>query len=126
MSDMILHHYSEQARAARGNERLGREQRLHAAQRVGNGFPEAGGAGRQLHPRADLDKQLIVEERSQALQGIAGSWLRASDPPGCSSDVHFRDQRVQRDQQIQVDGGEIHGVNFENRINRLDESLRQR
>jgi hypothetical protein len=39
--------------------------------------------------------------------------------------MRFRDQRVQRDQQIQVDGGEIHGVDFENSINRLDESIQR-
>src|SRR5262245_19488581 len=52
---------------------------------------------------------------------MAHRWLRAPDEPGCASNVSFGKQRLERDEQVQIDGNQIHHVNSGNSINRLDE-----
>src|SRR6185312_3429388 len=52
--------------------------------------------------------------------------LRAPDPASCAADVSFREQGVERDQQVQVDRSEIHHENGLDSSNLLDESCPRR
>ncbi|KIU33658.1 hypothetical protein SR39_12220 [Methylobacterium radiotolerans] len=82
-------------------------QRLHlpegAAQRLGD--PE--GAGRRPHPVRRPGQELVVEQAAQA--GEARTHRRLADPDarGGPRDAPLVEQRVEGDQQVQVDPAEI-------------------
>jgi len=70
--------------------------------------PQRLGARRQLHPAADPDQEGIAEQRAQPREGVAGGRLRQPDAPACLADAGLRQQGIERDQQVEIERGEIH------------------
>jgi hypothetical protein len=71
------------------------------------GGDEAGARG-ELERSAHAHEEAILEEIARAVQGVAGRWLAAPDAGGRPRDVLLREKRVQRDQDVQIDRGQIH------------------
>ena len=82
-------------------------QRLHlpegGAQRLG----DLQGAGRRSHPVRRPGQELVVEQAAQAGEARAHRRLADPDPRGGPRDAALVEQRVEGDQQIQVDPAEI-------------------
>ena len=79
------------------------------------------GPRRQFHARADTDQQGIAEHLAQPLQSVARGGLRQANPHRGAADIGFQQQRVERDQQIQVERIQIHYVNIYHIHYRLEE-----
>jgi hypothetical protein len=120
---VILHHDVEASGAGRAIEGFGREQSPHAVQRFGQQLPEVRSSRRQLHSRADPDEDRIPEQLPQTRQRVADRGLRPPNSLRRTSDVPFCNQRIERDEQVQIDRCEIHHENEDDSINQLDESV---
>jgi hypothetical protein len=105
IGEVIVQHDLEAAGAGRGLKGFGRQQAPNALQGFRQRLFQAERARSQLHPRADPNQEWIAQQFSEAHQGVADRRLRPPDPPGRAPDVRFGYQRVQRDEQIQIDRG---------------------
>jgi hypothetical protein len=75
----------------------------------------------QFHPGARAHQQRIAEQVAQPLQRVAGGRLRQPDPHRGPADISFQQQRVERDQQIEVKRIQIHEMNIYHILYRLEE-----
>jgi hypothetical protein len=73
------------------------------------------------HFGADPNQQGIAKHSAQSLQGVARRRLRQADPHRRAADARFLEQRVQRDQQIEVKRIQIHETNKYHISYRLEE-----
>ena len=76
--------------------------------------------GSRLHPAWTADKQIVGEEIAQTRQRMAHRRLRQTDAPGGAGDRALGHQGVERFQEVQVDGADIHDAHDRHMINRLD------
>ena len=105
----------------RGVESVGNEQRAHLIERLRQRRAQRLRPRRQLHPRAGAHQQRIADQVAQPLQRMAGGRLRQPDPHRGAADIGFAEQRVERDQQIEVKRIQIHKVNIYHTHYRLEE-----
>ncbi len=70
------------------------------------------GLGRRLHAPADAHQQRVVEQLTQARQGIAHRWLAEGQALGGARDVLLAQQHVEDAQQVEVEGSYIHIANI--------------
>ncbi len=88
---------------------LSSERRLDPEQRLAHGLYQRQAAWRQLHVTTHPHQQLVVEVFPQLLQGSTHRRLRDKDPLGGAGNVLLVEQRVQGDQQVEVEPIELHG-----------------
>ena len=103
---MIVKRPLHRARVERG---LRAERDLDPQQRLAHRLDQRQAARRQLHVPADADQQRIVEVVAQLLQRGTHGRLRHKNPLGGPGHVLLVEQRVQRDQQVEVEAVELHG-----------------
>jgi len=120
--EVVVHHDRESASATRRLERLRNEYGLHLSQRLGQRSLERRGARCQLHAGANANEQRIVEQGTQTPERVTRCRLRQADSTRGAADVALDEQRIERDEQVEVDPSEIHDANDDDTINRLDES----
>ena len=60
-----------------------------------------------LHAAADLDQQRIIELLAQARQRVTDSRLGAADPLRRSRHAALRHQRLENDEQVEIDLAQI-------------------
>ena len=101
----IGHHQPEMPLAARGVEIVRYEQPAHLIERLRQRSAQRLRPRRELHPRADAHQQRIAEHIAQPLQRMARGRLRQPDPHRGAADIGFQQQRVERDQQIEIERG---------------------
>jgi hypothetical protein len=75
--------------------------------------------GRQ-HPSGGAQQQRVPEERAQPRERGAHRGLRQAEPRRGPGHVALAEERVERDQQVQVDRSDIHGDDDLNRDKRLE------
>jgi hypothetical protein len=75
---------------------------------------------RGLHAGRGADEQLVRENTSEPRQGVAHRRLRQANAVGGTGDGALGHQRIERFQQIEVDGTDIHSANAYHTIYRLD------
>jgi hypothetical protein len=63
-------------------------------------------------PRDVRRKQRIAEEVAELAQRVAHRGLRDPHAPRGAADALFGDERVERDEQVQVGGRDIHAANM--------------
>ena len=107
--------------AARGVEIVRHEQPADLIERLRQRPAQRLGPRRQLHARAVAHQQGIADQVAQPLQRMARRRLRQPDPHRRAADAGFPQQRVERDQQIEVKRIQIHGVNIYHIHYRLEE-----
>ena len=112
--------------AARGVEIIGEEQAAHLVERLRQRAAQRLRPRRQLHARADAHQQGIADQVAQPLQRVARRRLRQPDPHRRAADIGFPQQRVERDQQVEVKRIQIHQVNIYHIHYRLEECARRR
>jgi len=66
--------------------------------------------GGKPHPSLATLQQGIVEEMSAAIQRARGGGLRQADPIGRARDMRFVEQRIQHDEQVEIDGTSVRPV----------------
>ena len=71
---------------------------------------EREGAIGRLHPLAGADEHRIVEDLADPRERVAHRRLREPDPRCCARDVPLREQRIERDQEVEVEAGQMHVV----------------
>ncbi len=117
----IRHHQAKLPLAARGVEIVGNEQRAHLIERLRQRRAQRLRPRRQLHAGAGAHQQRIADQVAQPLQRVARRRLRQPDPHRGAADIGFPQQRVERDQQIEVKRIQIHAVNIYHTHYRLEE-----
>ncbi len=75
---------------------------------------------RRFHAGRVAHEQIVGEQFAQAAQSAAHRRLRQPDPGGRPRHRPLPDQRVERFQQVQIDGSDIHVMNEEYTNNRFD------
>ena len=101
----IGHHQAKAPFAAGGVEIIRNEQPAHLIERLRQRPAQGLRPRRQFHAGADPDQQGIAEHIAQPLQRMARGRLRQPDPHRGAADTGFQQQRVERDQQIEIEGG---------------------
>ena len=103
--------------AAQGAERIpGQALRVHAHQhrlldrREAAAVPHARDAHGQRHVGAAPLQQRIAKEAAQAIERVARRRLRQVQPAGRPGDAALSKQGIEDEQQVQIDGPQIHGM----------------
>ena len=99
----IGHHQAKTPLAAGGIEIVGNEKPAHLIKRLRQRPAQRLGARRQFHAGADPHQQRIAEHVAQPLQRVARGRLRQADPHRGAADIGFQQQRVQRDQKVEIE-----------------------
>ena len=107
--------------AAGGIEIVRNEQPADLVERLRQRSAQGLRPRRQLHARACSYQQGIADQVAQPLQGVAGGRLRQPDPHRGAADAGFPQQRLERDQQIEVKRIQIHKMNIYHTYYRLEE-----
>jgi hypothetical protein len=102
VGDVILHHQRKAAFAGYGFKRIRNQKSVDSLQRLGQWVAQTIGPRCQLHPRPNPHQQRISQQVPEAIQGVACCWLGKPNFAGGTAYVHFRDERVQCNQQIQI------------------------
>ena len=76
--------------------------------------------GRGQHPAGGAQQQRIAEERAQPAERRAHRRLRKVQPARRARDVALAQQRVERDQEVEVDRADIHGTDESDRKDRFE------
>jgi hypothetical protein len=95
----------------------GRDQRLDPRQCNADAVGKREGFGRGSHAFGRADEQFGVEQLAQARQVVANDRLAEADPGG---DAAFGQERVEGDEQVEVDPGQIDVVDGHYEFNRLE------
>jgi hypothetical protein len=80
------------------------QQYLHVRQHVLERLTQGFGPGRQAHGARAPFEQRIPENMATALQGIGHGRLRQADAGRRAGDMHFVQQGVKGNKQIEIDG----------------------
>jgi hypothetical protein len=83
------------------------QQRAQAVHHVRQLGAELLGAARQHVAGRGAHEQLVLEEAAQAAERAAHRGLAEPDATGGDGDVALVQERVERDQEVEVDGGEV-------------------
>ena len=105
----------------RGVEIVRDEQPAHLIERLRQRAAQRLRPRRQFHPCTGPHQKRIADQVAQPLQRVARRRLRQADPHRGAADAGFPEQRVERDQQIEVKRIQIHEVNRYHIHYRLEE-----
>jgi len=117
----VGHHQPKAPLAAGRIKIVGNEKSAHLVERLRQRPAQRLGPRRQFHARADANQQGIAEHLAQPLQGVARGRLRQADPHRGPADIGLKQERVKRDEQVQVERIQIHEVNIYHIHYRLEE-----
>jgi hypothetical protein len=104
----IGHHQTKAPLAAGGVEIVRDEKSAHLIERLRQRPAQRLRPRRQFHAGAGTDQQGVAQHLAQPLQRVARGRLRQADPHGGAADIGFQQQRVKRNQQVQVERTQIH------------------
>ena len=62
----------------------------------------------RLHPGRGADQEFVLEHRSQSVKRVTHCWLAKADAIGRLRHVPFRQKRIKRDKQVEVDRAKVH------------------
>ena len=79
------------------------DQRTEGLQRLAQRLDQAFGERRRRQVAALADEQRIVEQLAQSRQRVADRRLREVEPLGGPADAAFGDDRVEHDQEVEID-----------------------
>jgi len=111
MADVVVHHDGEPPGARGRVERIQREHRLRSSQTLGKWLTERCSARGDLQASANPKQQRITDEPPQPTQPVTHRRLRQPDAPSGATDVTLDEERIERNKEIEVDAGKIHGAN---------------
>ena len=117
----IRHHQAKLAFAARRVECVRNEQAAHLLQRLRQRPAQRERPRGQFHSHAGAYQERIADHFAQPLQRMTCGRLRQSDPHRGAADIGFAQQRVKRNQRIEVKRTQIHEVNKYHISYRLEE-----
>ena len=81
------------------------EQAAHRIQRLRERDTQRLRARGEFHARPDANQQRIADQTAQAGQRMTHRGLRQADLAGRAAHMSFGDERIERDQQVEVEGG---------------------
>lgn len=96
------------------------QQDLYALQKIPERLTEPKGSGRGYHPLSGAGEQLVFELPTETSQGVARGGGAESEPLRGFLDALGVEKSVEDDEEVEVNGREMHEIELCHAVNALD------